>query len=57
MSFLNILDPVQNKEFKDEELGINVNLSNIFFVCTANDISKLNGPLVDRMKVIEFESY
>ena len=57
MSFLNILDPVQNRDFKDEQLGINVDLSHVFFVCTANDINQLGGPLVDRMKVIEFESY
>lgn len=52
MSFLNILDPVWNKEFKDEHLGINIDLSHVFFVCTANDIDQLSGPLIDRMKVI-----
>lgn len=39
MAFLNLLDPIQNKEFKDEVLGITLDLSNVFFVCTANDIS------------------
>ncbi len=43
MALLSILDPLQNKEFKDEYLNITIDLSNIFFVCTSN--SSLFGPI------------
>lgn len=42
MALLSILDPMQNKEFKDEVLELNVDLSHIYFVCTANYIEKLS---------------
>ncbi|SDO64308.1 endopeptidase La [Desulforhopalus singaporensis] len=54
---LEVLDPEQNVKFTDYYLDIPFNLSNIMFIATANDISRLPGPLRDRMEVIEFSGY
>ncbi len=54
---LEVLDPEQNKNFIDHYLDIPFDLSGVLFIATANDISKLPGPLVDRLEVIEFSSY
>ncbi len=54
---LEVLDPEQNKNFVDHYLDIPFDLSGVLFIATANDISKLPGPLFDRLEVIEFSSY
>jgi len=54
---LEVLDPEQNSKFVDHYLDIPFNLSRIMFIATANDISKLPGPLLDRMELIEFSGY
>ena len=54
---LEVLDPEQNKNFIDHYLDIPFDLSGILFIATANDISRLPGPLLDRLEIIEFSSY
>jgi ATP-dependent Lon protease len=54
---LEVLDPEQNIKFMDYYLDIPFNLSRIMFIATANDVSKLPGPLLDRMELIEFTGY
>ncbi len=54
---LEVLDPEQNVKFMDHYLDMPFNLSRIMFIATANDVSKLPGPLLDRMELIEFTGY
>lgn len=54
---LEILDPEQNKAFTDNYFDFPIDLSKVLFVCTANDISRIPGPLKDRMEMIELSSY
>jgi ATP-dependent Lon protease len=56
-ALLEVLDPEQNQSFNDHYMGIPVDLSQVIFIATANDISKLSLPLLDRMDLIEMESY
>jgi ATP-dependent Lon protease len=54
---LEVLDPEQNGSFSDHYLDIPFDLSSVLFIATANDISKLPGPLLDRLEIIDFSSY
>ncbi|WP_233702100.1 endopeptidase La [Helicobacter enhydrae] len=54
---LEILDPEQNKEFRDYYTNFNLDLSNVIFIATANDISQIPPPLRDRMEFIQISSY
>lgn len=54
---LEILDPAQNKAFRDSFLGLDLDLSHIIFIASANDISKLPHPLHDRLHIIEMNAY
>lgn len=56
-ALLEVLDPNQNKTFRDNYLELPYDLSNVMFVLTANDISELDKPLLDRLEVIEMEGY
>ncbi len=54
---LEILDPEQNKEFRDYYLNFNIDLSRVIFIATANDVGYIPAPLRDRMEFIFLSSY
>eukprot|EP01125_Pyxidicula_operculata_P017338 TRINITY_DN606_c2_g1_i4.p1 TRINITY_DN606_c2_g1~~TRINITY_DN606_c2_g1_i4.p1 ORF type:complete len:947 (+),score=171.38 TRINITY_DN606_c2_g1_i4:607-3447(+) len=56
-SMLEILDPEQNSSFIDDYLDVPFDLSKVLFICTANDVSNLSAPLLDRMEIIELNGY
>lgn len=56
-ALLEILDPEQNKEYRDHYLNFNIDLSKAIFIATANDIGQIPAPLRDRMEFITVSSY
>ena len=56
-AMLEVLDPEQNSTFIDHYLDVEYTLADVLFICTANSVKNISGPLLDRMEVIHLSGY
>ena len=56
-ALLEVLDPAQNHTFRDHYLDLDLDLSNVVFLATANVIEQIPGPLLDRMELVTIDGY